>query len=110
MSDIKILEERPISMVEVKSALDKSKKDNELNFRALKASEYMNAFVKLKPKEYKELYDKIEALAIPRLKDKHIIKILDIMPQEIESMKALFINDTVTVKQDDLKRILEALK
>jgi len=111
MVDLKVIEERPINMVELKSKIAKIKKrDKELNFRSKKVSEYLNAFVELNEKEAKELSKKILELNIPRLKDRHVVKVLDIMPKDIDSLKALFSGENITIKQEDLARILEVIK
>ena len=69
----KIVNETPITMVEIKEELMKIKKrDNELNFRAQKTEEFLNLFVKLKPDKEKEIRKKIEELEVPRLKPEHI--------------------------------------
>jgi len=111
MVDLKVIEERPINMVELKSKIAKIKKrDKELNFRSKKVSEYLNAFVELNEKEAKELSKKILELNIPRLKDRHVVKVLDILPKDIDSLKALFSGENITIKQEDLARILEVIK
>ncbi len=106
-----ILEENPIPMYEVKSELSKIKKrDGELNFRGQKTEEYLNVFVKLGPKKGKELVDEINTLGIPRLKEEHIYKIVDIMPKDVEGLKLVLHGYTLSVSKENMKKIVDVLK
>ena len=102
-----LLEETPMNIIEVREELAKiEKRDKELSFRANKANEYLNSIVTLKPKDAKELYKKIEDLNIPRLKAVHIHKIIDILPATVEVMKTIVQSYTLTVNNDNLKKII----
>ena len=110
MPQIEVLNERSVSLSELKEKLEEIKKrDKELTFRANKVKEYLDIFTKLKPKEFQDLKAKIEALQIPRLKDKHIIKILDIMPKDLDSLKTVLSAENLAIKPEEIKRILECL-
>lgn len=111
MSDIKIILEEPISSVDLFEQLkDIKKKNKELNQKAQKTLEFLSAIGIPKQKEAQELKKKIIELNIPRLKERHISKIIDIMPEDMDSLKALFSGENITIKQEDLKRILLLLK
>ncbi len=98
-------------MCELKSKiLDIKKRDKELNFRSNKVKEYLDLFVDITEKEYAEMKKKIEELGISRLKERHIVKILDIMPQDIDSLKSLFAGESVSIKQEDLIKVLNIIK
>lgn len=109
--DIEILEEKPVSISELKAKLDDVKKrDKELNFRANKVRDYVDGFNSVDAKKASEIEKKINELGIGRLKDKHIVKIIDLMPGNIDALKAIFAGENVTLKQEDLAKILEALR
>lgn len=108
MSSPKIIEEKAISMSELKAELSRIKKrDKELNFRANKTDDYVKQFATLDNKSSKELVEKIEALEIPRLKDQHIKKIVDILPEKQDDLKMILEAYPITVTQDNQKKILE---
>jgi len=108
--DIKIVTEKPLSLVELKENLEKiEKRDKELSFRANKTKEYLNSFAIKKAKEVAALKKKIEELDIPRLKDRHIAKIIDISPKDMDSLKLLLSGEAITVKEEDFKKILSLL-
>ena len=111
MSNLKLIKETPISSVELKGKLMAIKaRDKEMGTKANKTLEYLNVFASLKLKDAEELKKKIINLNIPRLKDRHIVKILDLMPQDIDSLKILFTGEHITIKQEDLGKIFEAIK
>ena len=80
------------------------KRDKELNFRANKTEEYLQHFATLKNSD--ELLKKLEGLKIPRFKELHIAKIIDVMPQNIEDLKSILKAYPVTVSNDNLKKIM----
>ena len=110
MTKPEILEKQPMPLVEVKSALGKLKKrDEELGFRAGKTEEYVSQVTKLNQKQASELKKKIEELEIPRLKDEHIVKVLDTVPSGVAELKIILQGYTLTVSNDNLAKIAAAI-
>lgn len=108
---IKIISEKPITIVELKEELERIKKrDKELNFRANKTDEYLNQFAKIKPKDVKEIAKKIEALKITRLKEDHIVKIIDLMPSAAEDLKSILQSYSLALSNDNLNKIVDIVK
>lgn len=60
-------------------------------------------------KDAEEIKKKLRGLDITRLNEKHIAKIIDVMPTDVESLKLIFAGET-SVKQEDLEKVLECLK
>lgn len=111
MSQLEILQEKPLTMVELQEILKKVKsRDKELNPKSTKLQEYINKFNKFSLKEKTELESKIRQLEISRLSDKHITKIIDLNPEEIDSLKIILSSDNLTLKQEDLKKVIECFK
>jgi DNA-directed RNA polymerase subunit F len=110
MTTIKILNEKPVSMAEVKDELSKiQKKQEELNFRANKTYTYLQEFSKLSLNKSKELITKIEALNVSRLKEEHIIKIVDTLPRHTAEVKALLSGFTITLSNENAKKIADTV-
>jgi DNA-directed RNA polymerase subunit F len=110
MAGPEIIERKSISMAVLKDQLANIKKrDGELSFRGNKTEEYVNEFNLIKPKQADELYKKIEALGIPRMKDTHINKILDMMPKSLSELKVVLQGYALPVTNDNLKKIVEAV-
>lgn len=105
-----IVEEKPITMVELKEELTKIKKrDKELNFRSNKTLEYLSVFAKMTPQKAIELEQKLEKLNIPRLKDFQIKKIIDILPKTVEDLKVILQGYTLTVSSENIKKIVSLI-
>ena len=109
MSEFTVIEESPITLVELKDNLTKLEKEGKLSFRGDKTKAYLDSFIEYKQKEIKEIGQKIEALEIPRLKSRHVTKVLDVMPTDLDSLRLLFSNETITIKEEDLKKILDVI-
>jgi DNA-directed RNA polymerase subunit F len=105
-----LISEVPISMGEMKKELDKiEKRDEELNFRAQKTKDYLDQFSIMSATKIKELKEKIEGLKIPRLRDQHITKIIDILPKTQEEVTVVLQGYTINVNQDNAKKIASAV-
>ena len=105
-----ILEETPINLSELKESLTNiEKRDKELNFRSNKTKEYLDIFNLINRPKSKELEKKIRGFDIPRLKDVHIQKILDLMPTSVDDLKAVLQGYTITVKNENFKKIVDAV-
>ena len=110
MVDIEILQEKPIMLADVKECIEDVKKKKDLNFRESKCIDYINTFTKIKAKDAEKLKKGIEELNIGRLKDRHIIKIIDLMTDDIESLKLILSGEDITLKQEDLNKLIEVVK
>jgi len=106
-----ILQKEAVGMSDVKDELSRiEKRDGELSFRAQRTKEYLNA-VKLSSKtKAKELRDAIEKLEIPRLKDTHITKLVDLMPSSDAEIKVILQGYTLTVSNDNVSKIAHIFK
>ncbi|MAG45488.1 MAG: hypothetical protein CMH63_01805 [Nanoarchaeota archaeon] len=111
MSNTKLISETPISLTELREKLGKiEKRDKELTFRGNKVKDYLNKLVKLDYKQVSELREKILALDIPRIKDRQITKIIDILPSDVEDVKAIFTGETTTITPENIEKIVSAVK
>ena len=108
MTDMQIVSETPMNMYQLKKGLEKIKKrDNELNFRANRTEEYLHQVAALKNSE--ELFEKIMKLNIPRLKEQHIHKIIDVAPTTVNDLKVVLQGYTITLNNESMKKIVDTL-
>lgn len=113
MTDLEIISKNPVALAEMKAKLEattKGKKDEDLSARVVRVKEYLNDFAEFDVKEVEELKKKFEGLGIQRLKDRIIIKMIDIQPSTIEELKTIFTGENVTLKQEDMTKILEVIE
>ncbi len=109
MAQFNVKSEKPLTMSEVADRLGKiEKRDKELTFRGNKTKEYLEHFVS--KEKTSKLRKKLDDLGITRLKERHIVKIIDIKPEDMDSLKTILSNEALTLKEEDLKKILGALK
>jgi len=105
-----IISESPVSMADMKDYLENVKKnEKELNFRSNKTYDYISQFSTLDKKKADELKQKLEKLNIPRLKDVHIIKIIDLMPMSVDDLKSILLSYTITINNENLKKIIDVV-
>ncbi len=93
----------------LKKQLEKIKeRDKELDFRAAKTEEYLEQLNTVGKAD--QLFQKIAALEVPRLRESYIHKIIDIMPASIRDLKVVLQGYSLTVSNDSMKKIVELIK
>lgn len=108
MTDMQIISETPINIYQLKKELEIIKKrDSELNFRANRTEEYLHQVAAIKNPE--ELFEKITKLNIPRLKEQHIHKIIDVAPTTVNDLKIVLQGYTITLNNESMKKIVDAV-
>ncbi len=107
----KIQEQIPISIYDLKKEIAKIKKrSKELSIRSGKTEDYINQYTVLKQSEADALEQDLIKLNIPRLKELHIKKILDVLPATVEELKVTFSGYTLTVNKDNQQKIASVIK
>ena len=107
MADIEIVEQRPLSLIEVKESLSLHKeKFKELNFRSQKVEGYVQDFAEVDKDKAIELEKKLSE-AVQKLKERHIKKIIDVMPADLNQVKTIFTGEAINLKQEELKQIVD---
>ena len=111
MASIKLIQEAPISLSELKEKLSEIEtRDKELSFRANKVKDHLNKLVRLDKKSASELKEKLISLDVPRLKDRQIIKIIDLLPTELDEIRMIFSNETTSISPENMQQILNVVK
>ena len=100
-----ILESKPITMAESKEIL------KDYDTEKAKASIIMiKKFSKLTSEEAKKIFSEIKKLNLEKLKDEDIVKIIDFLPEDPESLRKIFAGSDITFDQDEISKILNAAK
>lgn len=111
MGELKITNEKVLNYIEVVEKLKEiEKRDGKLSFRTEKTKEYLNMLSKMHSKDTKKLYKALENLNIPRLRDKQISKIVEVLPKDMDSLKIVLSGEALNLKTEDLKKIIETTK
>jgi DNA-directed RNA polymerase subunit F len=110
MGGPEIVEKSPMNLVQVREELAKiRKRDGDLDIRGNKTEEHAKAFSTLSKKDADELYEKIEKIGIPRFKELHIQKVIDMLPANVGQLKLVLQGYSVSVTAENMKKIVEAV-
>ncbi len=106
-----ILKETPVCCADIKENLEAiKKKEKELNFRAQKTEDYLQSMNLISSKKAQELYGKLDKVGVARLRDVHLVKLIDTMPTTDADVKVVLSGYAgLTVKKDELKKIADII-
>ena len=93
-----VTEERPITMAEVVSLAGDSEKAEEIK-------KFIKNFNKMDVKKALEMKEELKALDLIKLKDGHIVKIIDFVPKDASELNKVIIE--VSLDSDEVAKILE---
>jgi DNA-directed RNA polymerase subunit F len=105
---MEIVDEKFVSWAEAKKILEKKAKEKELGYEQKNALEHLRKFSKLTQKAISGMIADLDK--IDRLKDKHKVAILDMLPKDDEELRMMFSNEIVTVSDEDKKKIISIVK
>ncbi len=93
-----VKEERPITMAEVVSLAGDSDKAEEIK-------KFIKKFNKMDVKKAIEMKEELKALDLIKLKDEHIVKIVDFVPKDASELNKVIVE--VSLDSDEVSKILE---
>jgi len=95
---------RPIDLSEAKKILG-SVEDND---KKKKLEIFIKRFSKIKPEKAENLKKELSGLGLLKLKEEHIVKIIDILPEDASDLNKVFTD--VALNEDETNKILEIIK
>lgn len=96
--------------VPVSKAKDILDKIEEKTYEQKLAFEHAKKFSKIKTADANKLVKELESLDMRRLKPEQIIKIVDMMPADMDDIKVMFLHADVPFTEEELQKILEIVK
>ena len=106
----KIISQTPMNASELHAEMKRIKgRDKELGFRAQKTLDYLESLNVLDAKKAKELMEKLLKLEVPRLRDMHFQKIIDLMPTKAKDVKTILQGYNIAVTQENCKKIADVV-
>ena len=106
-----LLEDGPVTLAEARAELERIKSvDKELSFRAGKCEDYLNDFGTLSAAKAKELCSKLEGLNVARLKQEHIVQIVDLLPKTADDVKMIFQGSNISISKKDMESIASVVQ
>lgn len=111
MTNPQFIEEKTLSLVDTKAILDTLKKrDIELNAPSNKAYEYLESFIALPLAQKEALHKKLVGLELTRLKEEHILKIIDFLPATANDLKIVLQAYPLSLPKKDQDSIAATVK
>jgi DNA-directed RNA polymerase subunit F len=95
-----IHENNPLSMAESLEYINAKEKTELVGF--------IKKFTDLKAKDGIEIRQKIEELALLKIKPRHIAKIIDLLPETTADLNKIF--DDISLDEDEANKILNIIK
>lgn len=96
-----ILSMKPLSLAEVRSRIESSEEKHPLH-------DYLKAYCKLSLEKARSLEEQIKGLNSIKIKEEHIVKIVDLLPRDAEEIHKIF-ND-VSLDESEVNAILNVVK
>jgi DNA-directed RNA polymerase subunit F len=69
---------------------------------------FIKKFTKITPKEAKEMRKKITELNLMKIREEHISKIIDILPEDAQDLNKIFVD--MSLDEDETNKILDIIK
>jgi DNA-directed RNA polymerase subunit F len=95
-----IKEETPITMVEVAALAGDSEKGEAIK-------KFIKQFTKMPVEKAREMKEELKALDLIRLKDVHIVKIIDFMPMDASELNKVIVE--VSLDQEEITKVLDVV-
>ena len=104
---MEVLDEKMISWAAARKILEKKAKDKELGYEQKNAMEHLKKFSKMAEKKVDEMVAALQKNE--RLKDRHIMNVVNHLPKNMDELNILFSNEIITLSEDDKKAILKVV-
>ena len=92
----------PLSMAESLEYIEKDKRADK------PAADFIKKFVKITPKEARDLRKKLDDLKIVKMNDMTISKLIDVFPEKAEEVNKIFVD--IGLDENETKKILDTIK
>lgn len=96
-----ILSKKPLTMAEAKSYVNSFEDKKQLE-------DYFKTFIKLKKDKAEHLLKELHELKNAKLKEEHIVKIIDFLPLDAEDLNKITYDISLT--EDEANKILEIVR
>jgi DNA-directed RNA polymerase subunit F len=106
-SEYEVLKEEPVPLVKAKELL---KDVEEKTFEQKIAFEHAKKFSKITLQKAGELQKELSTLEMRKLKDEQIIKIIDMMPADVDELRVILAHAQVPYRDEELQQISDIVK
>lgn len=103
----KVLEEREVTLGEVKRIMEARASEGELEYEQRKTLEYAQKFAKLSEEKEEKLLEELQEMGLPR---RVAITLVNLMPKTKSGLHAVIMKERLRLKEEDLDEILKKLE
>jgi len=108
-----VIAEKSVTLAEVKNIFKDKKKEyedagKELFYEQKRAYDHASKAAKLGVKDARKLIEEVKALGLS-LSEDQIVKIVDLLPETVDDVRAIFAKERFKYTEEDIKRILDAV-
>jgi DNA-directed RNA polymerase subunit F len=105
---MEIKDSKPVSMLEVKEELAEREKEGELGYEQAQALEHSQALCTMTVAKFEKLKAKLSEYE--SLNDEMAIKILEVIPQDPSTLKAILLKDRIELEDSTVEEIVKLMK
>ena len=102
------MEDRLLSLGEVKKLLEKESKERELTQEQSMALQHAEAFAKLGPVKVKKIVD--ELVKMEHVTEAHAFKIADLLPTHPDDVRAIFAKERFTLGKEEIEKVIKIVE
>lgn len=102
------MDEKLLSLGEVKKLLEKEGKERELTPEQVLALQHTETFAKLGPRNSKKLID--ELMKVEHVSGFHAYKIADLLPIHPDDIRAIFAKERFTLGKEEIEKIVKIVE
>jgi len=100
--------EKIVSWAEAKKIISEKENGKEFAYEQKNALDHLRKFCKLPEKKYEKMVEELKG--IEKLKVKHIVSIINFLPENQNDLRLLFANERLVLNDDEKRKILKIVK
>jgi DNA-directed RNA polymerase subunit F len=103
-----VKDEKVVSWSEAKKIISDKEKNKEFAYEQKNALDHLRKFCKLPEKKYEKIVEELKGME--KLKEKHIVSIINFLPEGQNDLRVLFANERLVLTDDEKRKILKIVK
>lgn len=106
---MEVVSEQNVPDAEAKEVLEKREKEvKELKYEQKNALGVLQKFVNFETQKYRDLAKELNKIS--KLREKHIVQIVNFLPEDKDDLRAILNKDYTALTEDEINLILETVK
>ncbi|MFH1394506.1 MAG: hypothetical protein ABII71_01345 [Candidatus Micrarchaeota archaeon] len=102
---MEVVSTKPVSVLQVKEELTKRNEGGELGYEQAQALEHADNTVTLTPAKHEKLVEELKK--IDGMTEEAALKVGDVMPKHVSTLKALLMKEKIELSDGDLENVIK---